>query len=245
MSTKKVILLIVVPIIVIYSGFASIAILRFHWNTPPEHIALAYLTAIKNRDTQNIYSYSKKLRPNLENMMNKSDVSDEQRQQLLKDDFARWKQDFDKKSKKADNLHKEQLLLPPQVQIMVATPEEYKAETLVDGDVSLISYEDIPLEVYNRYIQLDYTLSSAAPTMGIFENIRKSKNKRIKSVVVRVEVRRRPDIGGFKAMIIDWDWIEDIDIIFPCKMFGREENPYHTWIADIGFEVDKISLKTF
>jgi hypothetical protein len=244
MSWKKRLLIAVLVLLGIYLLTGTTVALRRAFLAPPQAAALKYLQALRDRDAAAIYLYSDMLGPHLAGMMDKSDLSEEQRQNLWAKDFARWKMEYDRGSEAEDALRRERALLPPSVQIVATQAEDYKAEVHDGISLSLASYNDVPGMIHHRYFQLVFGAESEAPLVSVLENIHTGPQRRIKSVVVRVEVQRRPDVGWFRSVLAEWDWLEEIGFLFP-RVTAPPEDPSDFWMAGLSFDVDKLTLETY
>ncbi len=241
---KKIVLAIVV-VACIYLGIGALVCLRSVWFVPPRMAADAYLRAIMDRDATGTYLYSDMLGPNLAGMMAKSNMSAEARKHLWAKDFVRWKAEFEKGSKANDSLKRERRLLHGQVMLTQANGDDYKAEVVRGEEIDLESYKDVAGRFYHHYYRLDYPTRGVAPFVGILDNIRTGRKRRIRSVVIRVEVARRPDVGAPRSWLLAWDWLDTIAPAFPVRHLFSPTGPEEVWMVKVCFAVDKLTLETF
>lgn len=244
MKWQKLLLILGLVLLGIYLLAGTAVTLRRAFLIPPQAAALDYLEALRDRDAAAIYLYSDMLGPHLAGMMDKSDLTTEQRKHLWAKDFARWKMEFDRGSEAEDALRRERTLLPPSVQIVSTEVDDYKAEVHDGVDLNLASYNDVPGLIHHRYFQLIFKPDSEAPPVSALGNIQTGHQRRIKSVVVRVEVHRRPDAGWFRSALVEWDWLDEIGFLFP-RVTGPPEDPSKLWMAGLSFDVDKLTLETY
>jgi hypothetical protein len=244
MSWKKRLLILGLVLLGLYllAGFAIT--LRRTYLASPQEAALNYLTALRDRDAPGIYLYSDMLGPHLADMMDKSDLTQEQRKNLWAKDFARWKMEYDRGSAAEDALRRERKLLLPSVQIVSTEVSDYKAEEHDGVELNLATYHDVPGVVYHRYFQLIFPSAAQAPPVSLLGNVQTGRQRRIKSVVVRVEVRRRLDVGWFRSTLVEWDWMEEAGFLFP-RIADPPDDPSELWMTRLSFNVDKLTLETF
>ncbi len=115
-----------------------------------------------------------------------------------------------------------------------------------DGqDVNKVSYNNLPGETYHVYYQLIFKDRSSAPTVSLLDNVRTGPERRIKSVLVRVEVRLRPEIGPIKSTVLKWTWLDKIAFIFPTGLFDSSTDPAAIWGAQLSFAIDKLTLEIY
>ncbi|MBW1810099.1 MAG: hypothetical protein JRJ87_18020 [Deltaproteobacteria bacterium] len=244
-SKKTWILFIIIVLVVPYLAVGTAVILKKVWWLEPEITAMAYLEAIRNREAGAIYLLSNMLGPSLSGMMKKSDMSQDQRKLLWAKDFTRWKLEFDKGLKSMDSLRRERLLICPGIQITQAQPAVYRAAVRDGQNENMVSYINVIGETYHVYYQLIFKDRSSAPTVSLLDNVRTGPERRIRSILVRVEVSLRPEIGPIKSTILKWNWLDKIAFIFPTGLFDSCTDPAAIWGAQLSFDVDKLTLETF
>jgi len=244
MKWKKRLLIAGLVILGLYLLVGAAVTLRRSYLASPQEAALNYLKALRDRDAPTIYLYSDMLGPHLADMMEKSELTQEQRKNLWAKDFARWKMEFDRGSEAEDALRRERQLMTPEVQIVSTEVADYKAEEHDGAELNLATYNDVPGIVRHRYFQLIFPADSQAPPVSILGNVTTGRQRRIKSVVVRVEVRRRPDVGWLRSTLVEWDWMEAAGFLFP-RIIASPEDPSELWMTSLSFDVDKLTLETF
>ncbi len=243
--TPKSIFKIVAWVIAIYLLLSVPVCLRTMWWAPPEQAAQAYINAIKQRDPTGIYLYSDMLGPHLAGMMAKSNMDDDSRRHMWAKDFARWKSEFEKGGAAQDSTKRERRLLHGQVLVERVDGKDFKAE-VKNGEVTeLVSYNDTPGETRHFFYRLTYPSAEVAPPVAILDNVRTGKQRRIRSVVIRVEVRRRPDVEPPATWFLGWDWLDAVAPVFPHRVLFGPAPAEQVWMAQISFAVDKLSLDTF
>lgn len=244
MSWKKRLLIMGLVLLGLYLLAGAAVSLRRSYLASPQEAALNYLTALRDRDAPSIYLYSDMLGPHLADMMEKSDLTQEQRKNLWAKDFARWKMEYDRGSEAEDALRRERQLLLPSVQIVSTDIKDYKAEEHDGVDLNLATYHDVPGLVHHRYFQLIFPSASQAPPVSVLGNVQTGRERRIKSVVVRVEVSRRSDVGWLRSTLVEWDWMEEAGFLFP-RIVSPPDDPSELWMTSLSFNVDKLTLETF
>ena len=244
MSWKKRLLILGLVLLGLYLLAGAAINLRWSYLASPQDAALKYLKALRDRDAPGIYLYSDMLGPHLADMMEKSDLTQEQRKNLWAKDFARWKMEYDRGSDAEDALRRERQLMLPAVQIVSTEVADYKAEEHDGVDLNLATYHDVPGVVHHRYFQLIFPSASQAPPVSILGNVQTGPQRMIKSVVVRVEVRRRPDVGWLRSTLVEWDWVEEAGFLFP-RIINPPDDPSELWMTSLSFNVDKLTLETF
>jgi hypothetical protein len=244
MSWKKRLSILGLALLGIYLLAGMAVTLRRAFLIPPQSAALKYLEAVRGRNAAAIYIYSDMLGPHLAGMMDKSDLTEEQRKNLFAKDFARWKMEYDRGTEAKDALRRERALLTPSVQIVPAEVDDYKAEVDDGIDLNLVSYNDVPGMIHHRYFRLSFDECSKAPPVSVLGNVQSSPQHRVKSVVVRVEVRRRPDVGWFRSLLVEWNWLEEIGFLFP-RIVAPPADPSRLWMASLSFDVDKLKLEIY
>jgi hypothetical protein len=244
MSWKKRLLILGLVLLGIYLLAGTAITLRRAYLASPRDAAVSYLKALRDRDAPGIYLYSDMLGPHLADMMEKSELTQEQRKNLWAKDFARWKMEYDRGSEAKDALRRERQLLVPSVQIVSTEVADYKAEEHDGVDMNLATYHDIPGVVHHRYFQLIFKSADEAPPVSILGNVQTGRQRRIKSVVMRVEVRRRPDVGWLRSVLVEWDWLEEVGFLFP-RLLDSPNDPSDLWMTSLSFDVDKLTLETY
>jgi len=232
-------------VVVIYLLLGMPICLRTMWWAPPEQAASAYLKAIVQRDPIGIYLYSDMLGPQLAGMMAKANMDSEVRRHMWAKDFTRWKDEFEKGGQAQDSTKRERRLLHGQVEIEPVPAGDFKAEVDRDGVQDLVSYHDVPGETRHFYYKLTYPSPEVAPPVAILDNIHTGKQRRIRSVIIRVEVRRRPDVEPPATWLLGWDWLDAVAPAFPLRHLFGPTRPEEVWMAQVSFAVDKLSLDTF
>jgi hypothetical protein len=241
---KKRLLILGLTLAGIYLLAGTALTLRRSFLASPREAAFRYLKALRDRDASGIYLYSDMLGPHLADMMEKSDLTEEQRKNLWAKDFARWKMEYERGSEAQDALRRERELIRPSVQIAPTEVADYKAEVHDGADLNLASYQEVPGLIHHRYFQLIFNPASEAPPVSVLGNVQTGGQRRIKSVVVRVEVRRRPDVGWFRSALVGWDWMEKAGFLFP-EILDPPDDPSELWMTSLSFDVDKLTLETF
>jgi hypothetical protein len=95
-----------------YLALGTLVVLRSsHW-ADPCRAARDFLDALRKRDAVGIYLYADMLGPRLSGMMEKSNLSSDEKKNLWAKDFGRWREEFEKGSKSMDSLRLERALLP-------------------------------------------------------------------------------------------------------------------------------------
>ena len=244
MSWKKRLVILGLVLLGIYLLAGTAVTLRRAFLASPQKAAGQYLQALRDRDAAGIYLYSDMLGPHLGDMMGKSGLTEEQRKNLWAKDFARWKMEFERGSKAEDALRRERDLLRPSVQIVPTEVADYKSEEHDGLDLNLATYHDVPGVIHHQYFQLIFKSASEAPTVSVLGNVKTGHQRRIKSVVVRVEVTRRRDVGLFRSSLLKWDWMEEAGFLFP-RVLGPPDDPSELWMTRLSFDVDKLTLETF
>jgi hypothetical protein len=244
MGWKKPVLILAIVLAAVYLLAGTAVTLRRTTLASHEKAASQYINALRDRDLTAIYLYSNMLGPHLAGMMEKSGLSEEQRKNLWAKDFARWKWEFERGTKAKDALRRERTLMDPSVRIVPTDVGDYKAEVHDGVDLNLASYHDVPGTIYHHYFQLIFASASQAPPVSVLSNVRTGRQRRIKSVVVRVEVSRRPDVSWIRGQLVEWDWLEEIGFLFPA-ILDPPDDPSGLWMTNLSFDVDKLTLETF
>ena len=237
-------LIILVPI-GIYMLLGVVVSLHTYWYADAQEVADGYLRGLQQRDLKTIYRTSSLAQARLSGMLTDSNVDEPKRQKLLDQDYSRWQAEFQKASKSKDMLWRERELISAQVAIKQTNPAEYQVETMQGRDGSLTSYQDLAGRSHQFYYQLSYPTKQPAPKVGILDNIPKGKNRRIRSVVIRVETTLRPDVGWTQALIMGWGWLDTLAIIYPHRHLLPTMQADQVWMAGIGLSIDKQTLTTF
>jgi len=228
-----------------YLALGTLVVLRSsHW-ADPCRAARDFLDALRKRDAVGIYLYADMLGPRLSGMMEKSNLSSDEKKNLWAKDFGRWREEFEKGSKSMDSLRLERALLPPEVSISRLHPDDYRAEVRSGEDLNLVTYQDVPGEFYHCYFRLEFPSAERAPAVELFQNILTARQRSIKSVVVRVEVKRRPEIGTIESELLKWTWLDKISWLYPTGLFSAQSDPAKLWSAYLSFNIDKMTLETF
>ena len=245
MSGKKWIVLTALLLGLPYLALGTLVALRVHWWADPGRAAADFLEALRKRDAVGIYLYADMLGPRLSGMMEKSKLTENEKKQLWAKDFGRWRDEFKKGSKSMDSLRAERELLSGQVHFSECYPAEYRAEVDDGQGLNLVSYRNVTGECYHRYFKLDYPSARTAPEVKLLQNIETALQRRIKSVIVRVELNRRPEVGPVESLVLDWEWLDKIAFIFPTGLFPAQDDPAQVWSAHLSFNVDKTTLETY
>ncbi len=245
MSRKRTITLVLLGLLVPYLLLGGLVCLRHIWWAPPRQAAAAYLEALARRDTAGIYLYSSLLGPHLAGMMAKSDMPADARKHMWAKDYARWKKEFDKGGGARDLLQRERRLVHGQVAVAPLELEEFKAEVQHGETSDLVSYNDVAGEVHHFYYRLEYPSPGTAPPVGILDNLRSGRRRRIRSVAIRVEVSRRPDLEAPRTWLLGWSWLDDLAPAFPFRHWLPAAEPEEAWMAEISFNTDKTTLEAF
>jgi len=228
----------------LYLLLATVVIWRHCLWAQPQAAANAYLRALQQRDATGIYLYSHLLGPRLAGMMAGSNLDEEQRRRLWAKDFVRWQAEFSKGNLASDPVRRERRLVAPGTRIEAVFPQEYRAEVNLDGDLYLASFHDVPGRSYHYYFRLSYPSPQVAPPVGVLQNVRTDRQRRIKSVVVHLEVQRRPEVRGPQAWLLECDWLRRLEVLVPAWLFA-ENDPARVWAVKMSFNVDKLTLETF
>lgn len=231
-------------IAVLYLLMATLVIWRHCLWASPQAAAAAYLKALQHRDPVGIYLYSHMLGPRLAGMMAKSNLTEQQRRQLWAKDLVRWQGEFSKGQLANDPVRRERQLINPHTKITPVHPQDYRAEVRLDGDLYLASYPDVPGQTYHFYYRLAYPTAQAAPPVQVLQNVHTAPKRRIKSVVIHLEVQRRPEVQGWPAWLLERDWLRRLEAVVPAGLFSKNK-PERVWAVKLNFNVDKLTLETF
>ncbi len=238
-------LLLTVPLPALYLLLGALTITRQVVWMEPDRAAQLYLEAFQARDTAKIYAWSQVLGPHLDQMLAQDNLSEEKRAELKAGDFARWQAEFEKQSPAQDSLAREKALLGPGTIFAHAQPASYKAETLADGDLYLVSFSDIDGLTYHCYFEFKYGQRHTAPAVHLFQNMKKDDARKVRSVVIRVQVSRRLDQGWGKSLLMEWNWLESVAFLYPTGWFHAEEDPGRIWTVALSLDIDLLALKTY
>jgi len=244
-SWKRVIWRVVVPLGVLYLLLGALVVLRALWWTPPQHASDAFIRALRERDAAGIYLFSELLGPHLDAMLAEGHLSDAERRELRAKDFARFSLEFERGGKSLDSMRRERLLLGPPAEVRPEEPESYKAEVATGQTLDLVDYHDVRGEVYNRYYRVTYPTQAKSQPLGLFDNVRSEPHRPIRSALVRLEVRPRPDLSGFRKQILGWHWLDSVRWAFPFAGPVPEPACAEVWMVGVSFDVDKLTLETF
>ncbi|MBN2495803.1 MAG: hypothetical protein JXR96_14530 [Deltaproteobacteria bacterium] len=237
---------VIVILLVAYLLFGAAVTLRSMWRPPPSEAARAYLTSVARRDLPGIYLYSDMLGAKLAGMMADSGLSEAQRKHMWAKDYARWKREFERGTRSMDSIRRERQLLRPDASIVPVEVEHYKATLRGrDGEESLASYRDVPGQTHHVYFKIEYASADKAPPVGILNHVQGGKDSRIRSVVVRVEVRLRPEVKGLRALLLEQGWMDRIAFLVPFRDLLGHDRPASIWMAGVSFDVDRMTLETF
>jgi hypothetical protein len=245
MANKRPLVIVLVLLGVVYCLVGALVVMRTIWWAPPQLAASAYLKAVMNRDTTGIYMYSDMLGPHLAGMMAKSKMGHDARRHMWAKDFTRWKTEFEKGSKAQDSLKRERRLLHGQVVVEPIAGGQFKAEVKRGEVIDLETYTDDPGQTHHFYYRLSYPALDGAPKVSILDNVLTGRNRHIRSVVVRVEVRRRPDVEPPQSWLLSWDWLDTISVAFPFRHLFTQASPEEVWMAMVSFAIDKMQLETY
>jgi hypothetical protein len=246
MSAKKWIILAGSILLILYLGVGTLLTLRYYYSSKPkDQVVELYLEAIKQRDAETIYRCNHKLAPHLSIVLTGSSIHDQERQELYQKEYSRWLKAFTSNKKTSNSMHRERQLITPDVEFTPTDLKNYKIETGTGRDINLVSYKDIENKIYNFYYQLIYPSKNNAPKVSVLGNIKKKKSSKIKSVVMHFSVFRQQKMGLIKTTILEWEWLDDINFLFPTSYVVTPEHACHTWSVEMSLDVDKLTLETF
>jgi len=245
MSRRKKISIAVIVFALLYLLPGTVVFMRHLWWSDPQLAARAYLESLRKRDAVGIYLYADMLGPKLSGMMSKSALSEEQKKHLWAKDFVRWKAEFERGGESMDSLRRERELINPDAELDAIHPESYKAEVSKGDSLNMVTYSDDPGRTYHVYYQHSYPDPEKAPRVALLQNIGSGPGRKIESVIVRLEVSRRPEVGPLKATLLTWDWLEKFEFLYPVALFAGESDPSEIWGVKLSFNIDKLTLKTY
>lgn len=245
MSKKKLIVILVAGLGVVYLLAGAVVALRILWWIPPHHAADAYVRALQEHDLPAVYQYAELLGPRLAGLMVKSNLAPEQRQRNWAKDYARWKSEFERGAKAMDSLRRERMLFVPGAKVVRVQVEHYRAEVTRGPDRNLVGYQDVPGAVHHVYYQFIYPDAERAPRVDVLDNIRTATRRRMRSVVLRLEVQRRPDVSWLKARLLEWNWLDELRFLYPYLDVLAPSDPSTVWMVGIRYDADKMTLETF
>jgi hypothetical protein len=241
--TRKTLIWLAVGVAVIYLLLGALVALRTGTYAPPEEAASAFLAALEKPDLAGIYRYSDLLSAHLAGLLSGANLSEDQKRDLQAQDFVRWTQEVERGQQAEDALRVERALLRRGTAIARVSPARYRAEIRQGVTLNLATYRDVPGQIYHSYFQLSFP-EAGAPAVGLLTNVETGLERRIRSVVVRVESRRRPDVHGVRALLFDWDWLDALTGIYPTGWFPAA-NPAALWMCQLSLDVDKLTLSTY
>lgn len=243
--TKKTIIIACGVLFVFYLLFGSFLWMRSKVYVSPILTADIYIKAIQKNDFLNMYLYSYQLKPHLEGMLLDSNLSQQKQSDLFVKDYLRWSKTLKNNQSSEDGLSTERKLINRWVKLEPVMPEDYQAEVTLEGDMYLTSYQDIRGSTYHFYYRLTYPSSKQAPSASIFNNTANKRWKRIQSVIVRIEVQKRPTVGSWDSFLLGLDWLDPLIIIYPFSKWTKPQESFEVWMAKISFDVDKKTLTTY
>jgi hypothetical protein len=229
-----------------YALLATAVCLRQAYRPAPEAAAMAFLGALQARDTASIYLYAEALGAQLDGLAKKSGMSADGRRHLQAKDYARWKAEFERGQGALEGLmRREANLVRSEASVEPASPARYRA-VVQDGEgESLESYRDVPGEVYHRYARLSYAAPQAAPPVAALDNVQTGKQRKLREVVLRLEVRPRPALGWLRALSMQLDALDGWAQLVPFRGWFKPVEPAEAWAVRLCLAVDKTSLVTF
>ncbi len=245
MSRRKWVTIIGLVLGLPYLALGTLVVLRSSRWADPDLAARDFLNALRKRDAVGIYLYADMLGPRLSGMMEKSDLAEDEKKYLWAKDFGSWREEFEKGSRSMDSLRQERALISPETRISALHPDNFRAEVRSGEDLNLVAYHDVPGECYHCYFKLEFPSIEQAPPVDLLQNIQTAKRRRIKSVVVRVEIKRRPEVGPIESLLLKWLWLDKIAWLFPTGLFGAQGDPAKLWSAHLSFNVDKLTMEAF
>jgi hypothetical protein len=229
----------------LYLLFSAAVCLRTAWRPEPGRAAEEYLRALQARDATGIYMLSDLLGARLAGMTAGGGLEGDTAKHLQAKDFARWKAEFDRGADSQESLRREVDLVRPAGQLAPDAPEDYQAEVPDAEGTSLESYRDSAGETYHRYWRLSYRSAAEAPAVGQLENVRTGRDRRLKAVTLRLEVSRRPELGGFRTFVLALDALDQVAFLAPARHLFSPPDPSAVWMVRLSFAVDKTRLETF
>ncbi len=244
--TKRSVLIKVAVIVgVIYAVICLLECARQSWWSTPKLAADEFIEALQKNDPTGIYMLSDMLNAHLTGMMVKSNVSTDTQKHMLAKDFNQWKDEFNEGSRAHDTLSRERKLVNSNMEYSSISCSDFKAEVQTGETRSLESYNDVPGQTYHICYRFTYPSARLAPTVSLLDNIRTARKRRIKSVAVRVEVSRRPDVTAPRSWILSWKWLDTIAPAFPLRYLFSNSRPEEIWMARISFQIDKTKIDTY
>ncbi|HOX46134.1 MAG TPA: hypothetical protein PK668_21200 [Myxococcota bacterium] len=229
----------------LYLLFSAAVCLRSAWRPEPQRAAEAYLRALQARDATGVYMLSDLLGARLAGLTAGGGLEGDAAKHLQAKDFARWKAEFERGADSQESLRREVDLVRPGAELTPVEPEDYQAEVPDPEGTSLESYRDSAGELYHRYWRLAYPSAAGAPEVGKLENVQTGKGRRLKAVTLRLEVRRRPELGGVRAFVLALDALDPVAWLAPARHLFSPPEPSAVWMVRLCFAVDKTSLETF
>ncbi|RME19656.1 MAG: hypothetical protein D6806_17915 [Deltaproteobacteria bacterium] len=232
----------------VYLALAVMVTARHAVWCDPAQAADRYLEALRKKDAAGIYLFSHMLGPHLSGMMEKSNLGAEEKKLLWAKDFNRWREEFSKaggRGHSLDPMRREAALVASASAIEQVSPGDWRSVEYDQDGEYLASFRDVCGSVHHLYYRLAYRDARSAPPVSILENVRTARSRRIKSVVVRLEVTRRPEVGGLRALLIGWCWLDRLRAIVPAGLFARSAEPHEVWAVKLSLAVDKLKLETF
>ena len=245
MSRKTLILGLALPALLAYLVLGALCVLRWFSFSDPDTTAQVYLEALRSRRLDAIYLYSESLGARLAALTEGSDLGEDQRKDLWAKDFARFTLEFDRGASALDSMRRERQLLSSQARVAPATVKDYRAEVKSGQELDLASYRDVEGEGYHRYFRISYPSADQAPPVSLLDNVQTGRDRLIRSVIVRVEVLRRPEVGWLKAQAMRWGWLDRLKPAFPFLKLLPPADPSRIWMAGVSFTIDKTTLETF
>jgi hypothetical protein len=217
--------------------------LRAVWSPDPRLAADAYLKALQERDPVGIYLLSTRLGARLAGMMAGADVPPAQRQELWAQDLARFRSELEKGGDSQDGLRRERALISPGVQIEPVQSADFRAVVQGEEGEDLVRYADVPGRIHHLFYRLRFPEDARAPPAALLDTkvIRFKPKKgpdRLRAVVVRVEVSRRPEVKPPRSWLLDLPWLAALEPAFPWIPMLAAARPEDIWSADLSFEVD-------
>lgn len=244
-SSRKLLVQLAVVTGIVYLILSALICAKQAWWAPPSLAADGFIEALQEKDPTGIYLFSDMLGAHLTAMMLKSKMSADARKHMLAKDFNQWKDEFNKGTKAHDTLARERKLVNSQMSFESVPCSDFKAE-ISDGETrNLVSYKDVPGQAYHLCYRFTYPSAQHAPRVRLLGNIRTARNRRIKSIVIRVEVTRRPEISPPRSWILGWEWLDAIAPAFPLRYLFSNAKPEEVWMARISFQIDKTKIDTY
>jgi hypothetical protein len=233
------------PLLLAYLILGALVVLRSQSYCDPDTAAQVYLEALRSRRLDAIYLYSELLGARLAGLTEGSDLGEEQRQQLWAKDFTRFTLEFNRGAGSMDSLRRERLLLSSKAAVAPAAVKDYRAEVKSGQELNLVSYRDVEGEGYHRYYRISYPSPDQAPPVGLLDNVQTGRDRLIRSVIIRVQVLRRPEVGWLKAQAMRWGRLDQVASWYPFLSLLPPAEPSRIWMVGVSFTVDKTTLETF